>query len=992
MDILQFLRLFKRHLPLLIIIPILLAVVVFYFTRNQAKAYQSETVVYTGIGSGYSIETTARTNLDYFATNMQFDNLINLIYSRQTIEQTSLRLLAQHLLLEKPDARYISQDHFKELQRIVPKNVKNLVVKFDKTGAEREKIQQIKELEKQLNDLQGQIQSRQQNLNNMQGNATATTPTTSPLQSHSTTSQNINLSTQTTTTPDPNEYHVVEPGESLQSIASRYNISIGELRDINNLTSANVKTGQTLIIKKKSPNRFIYHVVQPGENLLTIAQKYDITVSELTSFNNLQNSSVVVGQTLVINRPNNKDTQNNLVSNDTSNFYQANNSLMDTTQLNSWESADLAEETPSSTTTYKLYVSEYSPYVTGKDPIIPPGISLSDYEKTVNNLTAYYASSDSNFVYELLNYTHQHYSIKAITSRIQVQRIQNSDLVKVIYITDDPGICQQTLRILSEVFMKNYRLLKAKQTDAVVNYFEEQVRMANQRLKNAEDRLLKFNQTNNIINYYEQSKYIAVQKEDLDKYYQDEQIRLSGASAALKEIEAKLTNKDSIYLKSSQISKKRDQLSEIMEKIAINKISDDYDPSVNARLKSLNDQSKKLKDDLKFYVDQLYLYSRSTQGIPLKDLLTEWLKNAITFEEAKASLKVLNNRKMDFMRTYQIFAPLGAMLKRIEREISVAEQSYLELLRSLNLAKMNQQNLEMSTNIKVVDPPYFPISANPSKSKYLVLLAAITGFITIAFIIIILEYLDSSIKTPERAEKLTGLKLAGVYPKILSNKLGQVDYTLLANRLTEFMIQNLKFKLHHNSVTVPRKPYLILFFSTKSETGKTLIASQIIDKLRVNGENVLYLNYTFDNTLKPAEDYNVNYTYLVDNKFADINSIGDLFDSKMLREENYDYDYIFLEIPPIVLHSFPLELMNSVDASFLLVKAIHHWRKADINALRTFRDVSREIPMVILNYTELYALEDIININASEEKVNTVKKILKTLILPFRIRFRLREV
>jgi hypothetical protein len=48
--------------------------------------------------------------------------------------------------------------------------------------------------------------------------------------------------------------------------------------------------------------------------------------------------------------------------------------------------------------------------------------------------------------------------------------------------------------------------------------------------------------------------------------------------------------------------------------------------------------------------------------------------------------------------------------------------------------------------------------------------------------------------------------------------------------------------------------------------------------------------------------------------------------------------------------------------------------------------------MVILNYTELYALEDIININASEEKVNTVKKILKTLILPFRIRFRLREV
>lgn len=987
MDILQFIRLFKRHLLLLIIVPILLAAVVFYFTRNQAKAYQSETIVYTGIGSGYSIETTTRTNLDYFATTMQFDNLINLIYSRQTIEQTSIRLLAQHLLLDKPDSRYISKDNFDKLQQIVPKTVKNLVVKYDKTGAEREKIQQITELEKQLQDLQGQIQSRQNNLEKVQGNPAATSTSTS--QQFPVTFSTQQASSQSASS-DPNEYHVVEPGESLQSIASRFNISMGELRDINNLTSGNVNPGQTLIVKKRNANKFIYHVVQPGENILTIAQKYGITVSDLTSFNNLQNNSLVVGQTLVIDKPNNKGQNNtNLQSLDTSNLYQSQNALVDTS--NSWKEDSLNQMSNPISSTSKLFISEYSPYVSGKDPIIPPGISLSDYEKTVNNLTAYYVSSDTNFVYELLNYTHPHYSIKAITSRIQVQRIQNSDLVKVTYVADDPGICQQTLRILSEVFMKNYRLLKAKQTDAVVNYFEEQVRLANQRLKNAEDRLLKFNQSNNIINYYEQSKYIAAQKEDLDKYYQDEQIRMSGASAALREIERKLTNKDSIYLKSSQISKKRDQLSEIMEKIAINKISDDYDPAVNTRLKSLNDQSKKIKDDLKFYVDQLYLYSHSTQGIPMKDLLTEWLKNAITYEEAKASLKVLNNRKVDFLRTYQIFAPLGAMLKRIEREINVAEQSYLELLRSLNLAKMNQQNLEMSTNIKVVDPPYFPISSNPSKSKYLVLIAAFIGFLTIAFIIIVLEYLDSSIKTSERAEKLTGLKLAGAYPKILPNKLGKVDYTILTNRLIELLIQNIKFKLHHNSTFPPRKPYLILFFSTKSETGKTLVASQIIDKLRTNGENVLYLNYTFDETIKPVEDYNVNYTYLINNKFDDVTGIGELFDSKMLREENYDYDYIFLEIPSIIFHAYPLELMKIVDVSLLHVKANNHWKKADINALKTFKDVSRETPMVVLNYAELYSLDDIINGYPGEEDTNVGKKIIKSLTLPFRIRFRLKD-
>ena len=47
-------------------------------------------------------------------------------------------------------------------------------------------------------------------------------------------------------------------------------------------------------------------------------------------------------------------------------------------------------------------------------------------------------------------------------------------------------------------------------------------------------------------------------------------------------------------------------------------------------------------------------------------------------------------------------APLGATLKRIEREINVAEKEYLSLLHSLNLSKLRQQNIELSSNIKAV--------------------------------------------------------------------------------------------------------------------------------------------------------------------------------------------------------------------------------------------------------------------------------------------------
>jgi uncharacterized protein involved in exopolysaccharide biosynthesis len=119
-------------------------------------------------------------------------------------------------------------------------------------------------------------------------------------------------------------------------------------------------------------------------------------------------------------------------------------------------------------------------------------------------------SSNDNYIYELINYDDdKHYSIKALSS-IQATRINSSDLIKMSYTVDDPGICQQTLEIYNAICIKNYKNIKENRSDAVVKYFEEQLAQANNTLKLAEDKLLEFNKSYNIINYYEQSKAVAV--------------------------------------------------------------------------------------------------------------------------------------------------------------------------------------------------------------------------------------------------------------------------------------------------------------------------------------------------------------------------------------------------------------------------------------------------------------------------------------------------
>ncbi len=954
MDIAQFLRIIRNNILLLIVIPIILALVVFYFTRNQDKVYESEAVIYTGITTGYSIESTAQRPTDFFSVSAQYDNLINLINSRQTIVETAIMLLAQNLSMESYNTQYISNENLDQLRKFIPKHVRDLVVKNGVAGVQREKEEQIRTLEKELRSLEREIQSRTQ-----RGEAPKDytyqksndyVPSTGlskdePVQNAETTyTAQEPLQTQ-------ESYHTVKAGETLLTIAKKYGVSINKLREINDLGSQQLRAGQKVIIEKSNVTA---DNMQAEPALVNPASEDDdIAYIEESVYDTASNYDEVLTDEYL-------------------------NRLVDHHNQQA---------------TQTVYKKEQDGLFDGnveKDPIIPLGVTEEDFNKTIQNLTNYYNSSDTNFVYGLLHYgADKHYSIKAIKT-LQIYRINNSDLVRLVYLSDDPGICQQTLKIIAHVFVKNYKLLKESQTDMVVEYFRRQVDSADRVLKLSEDKLLIFNRKNNIINYQEQTKYIAAQKEDLDLYYQNEQVRMAQSSAALRELETKLTRRDSIYLKSDVINQRRKEYADVTEKILINELAEDYDKRIGNEISMLRHRSDVLRDEIKLYVDQLYLYNHSTQGVPISRMLEEWLKNALSYEEAKASLVVLARRKLDFVKTYQRFAPLGAMLKRIEREMTIAEQTYLELLRSLNLAKMRQQNLQMATNIKLVDPPYFPLQANPSKAKYLVVAAAMIGFLLILFIILVLEYFDASLKKPEKVAEQIGLRLAGAFP-YLGSTVRLRDSVFISNRLIEMIIQNIKRSISQGAVFTTAKPHLILFFSTQEGVGKTFLISKIANKLRTYGEKVIVLNYSENAESEAVNDYNLAYNYSIKDNFSEVKNIKELIDSKILRKDNYLYDYILIEIPSIIFHAFPMELIQQVDASLLVVKATNSWNKADAGALEIIKDLAKEPPMVILNEAEDYAIEEMISGVKMQKTDGTLYKIKNWLTIPARIRIQVKE-
>lgn len=80
------------------------------------------------------------------------------------------------------------------------------------------------------------------------------------------------------------QIHVVNPGDSLFSIANTYGTTVNDLASVNELNIADpLVVGQTLVI----PIMGQFHFVAPGESLFTIAQQYNTTPEELASVNNI---------------------------------------------------------------------------------------------------------------------------------------------------------------------------------------------------------------------------------------------------------------------------------------------------------------------------------------------------------------------------------------------------------------------------------------------------------------------------------------------------------------------------------------------------------------------------------------------------------------------------------------------------------------------------------------------------------------------------------
>lgn len=102
------------------------------------------------------------------------------------------------------------------------------------------------------------------------------------------------------------DVYIVKSGDTLYGIANKFNTTVNDIKQLNNLTTNNLSIGQSLKIPEieapsSTENNINYYKVKSGDTLYSIAKKFNINVNKLKDINNLNSNLISIGQNLKVN-------------------------------------------------------------------------------------------------------------------------------------------------------------------------------------------------------------------------------------------------------------------------------------------------------------------------------------------------------------------------------------------------------------------------------------------------------------------------------------------------------------------------------------------------------------------------------------------------------------------------------------------------------------------------------------------------------------------
>jgi Mrp family chromosome partitioning ATPase/uncharacterized protein involved in exopolysaccharide biosynthesis len=413
-----------------------------------------------------------------------------------------------------------------------------------------------------------------------------------------------------------------------------------------------------------------------------------------------------------------------------------------------------------------------------------------------------------------------------------------------------------------------------------------------------------------------------------------------------------------------------------------------------------DEEIKKLDDQIEGNIKKIAQYKSSgssTADRQLRQNRTQTRQEDLVARKSDLEQQILaaeNNVRLfgDQKNYYDEITKTGGgdqvILDAQERDLRIASQEYEQLKKSL------QSTLDLDINpqnnfkqILVAQPAYM---AEPSRRSMVLGLCGMLMLFLSSFIIIALEFFDSSFKTPTIFQRNTKLKMLSALNKLNLKKKTLSEHfkeTKDADASgTEFglFMENLR-KLRFELANSGKKIFLVT--STRTKEGKSTVIEALANSLSLTKKRVLLVDANFsNNTLtqkfeaKPTlEQFSFAGQGNVIDKFWGITSMttipntdlvgcsgGNYTPSEVLPKNNLfehlpkiaeSYDFVFVEGAALNNHADSKELAAWVDGIIVVFSAKSSFGQADKDAVQYLNSTGDKFVGTVLNNVEAYNME-----------------------------------
>lgn len=557
------------------------------------------------------------------------------------------------------------------------------------------------------------------------------------------------------------------------------------------------------------------------------------------------------------------------------------------------------------------------------------------------------------------------YDNKSLMEELIIYRIPSTDYIKFEFTSEHPKLSAFVVNTLCKEFIRYYITIRSERSSNSVEFLAQLAEDKKKELDEKVNALKDFKSYNEVVNLDVQSQSIIDQIRELEVKREEERKKMIGLEQVNKKITNQLTGQELNYLEdqagliNEKILETKDKISQLNKKLIAS-------PN-NTRLQ---EQLASLRNELQKQIRNSTTNNALNSNIAKNELINNKINNEVELEIARASYASLGEEINRLKSSISGFASKEAQISALEREISVAQDAYLNLLDKLNSARLTSRNVGNAlSQVELGYPADDPIK---SKKLLLIALAGAVSFSLSVIVIVGMEFFNRSPKTPCLLEEFTGVNVIGYLNRVKSKTLSLESLFNNNNSNLALYRENLR-KIRHEIECSDAK--VILFSSLKPGEGKSSLMFSLAYSLSLNLKKILLIDTNFKSnglthrySAKPAlEKYtigsNINPEQLISGTgFKGIDILGceggpyspsEIFSQvdfqELLNKLLNRYHYIFIEGAPMLKFSDTKELLKYSDKMIPVFSAEVSLDDANQEILAYLRGLGKRMLGAVLN-------------------------------------------